>query len=118
MTSSRSGLSPSEQLQRRRSEWLDKARVASFSVNDEFLTVTLSDGRVLSTPLDWYPRLVHATPAERARGRIEGDGHAIWWDDIDDGVEVAHLLVGWQGGESERSFNRWLEERRAKRKVG
>jgi hypothetical protein len=85
---------------------------------DEMLVVTLDDGRVISTPVSWFPRLVHASPEERSRWTFHGGGMGIWWDDIDDGVEVAHLLVGWQGGESERSFNRWLEERRAKRKVG
>ncbi len=110
--------SPDEQSRIARTQALDEARATNVEFTGDSLVVTLHDGRVLSTPLSWFPRLVHASPAERQRWRLEDDGEAIWWDDIDDGVEVGHLLVGWGSGESERSLNRWLEERRAKRKVG
>jgi Protein of unknown function (DUF2442) len=109
-------ISPEEHLRRVRSKALDQACAVDVKVTAEALTVTLSDGRVLSVPLDWFPRLTHATPAERRRWEFHGDGEAIWWEDLDDGVEVAHLLVGWKSGEGPASLKRWLDERAAKKK--
>jgi hypothetical protein len=111
-----SSVDPEEQLRRVRSESLDKARAIDVSVGRQALTVTLADGRVLVVPLEWFPRLVHATAAERKRWQLHGKGEAIWWDDLDDGVEVAHLLVGWRSGEGKPSFQRWLDERAEKKK--
>ncbi len=107
---------PEAQLRRVRSESLDMARAVDVSLDSRALTVTLDDGRVLSVPLEWFPRLVHATPAERKRWEFHGGGEAIWWEDLDDGVEIAHLLVGWRSGEGAASLQRWLDERAAKKK--
>ena len=61
---------------------------------DEFsFTVDLSDGRSLRVPLAWFPRLLDATPAQRAQVRISGEG--LHWEDIDEDISVEGLLAGW-----------------------
>ena len=57
---------------------------AAVQVTDEWLTVDLADGRTLRVPLHWYPRLVHATPAERDHWRLLGGGYAVEWPDLDE----------------------------------
>ncbi len=83
------------------------------SVSDEKLIVDLADGRSLSIPLAWYPRLMHASPKERQNWQILGDGYAIEWVDIDEHIGVEGLLAGRRSGESQRSFDRWLATRNA-----
>lgn len=80
-------------------------------VSDEYLTVTLEDGRKVSNPLAWYPRLLHGTPAERNNCEILGDGEVIRWPDLDEDLSVEGIVAGRQSGESQRSFERWLAER-------
>lgn len=82
------------------------------SVTDEALTVELADGRTLSVPLAWYPRLAHGTPEERNRWRLIGRGEGIHWPDLDEDISVENLLTGTPSGESQRSLKRWLEARR------
>ncbi|HEX5436474.1 MAG TPA: DUF2442 domain-containing protein [Gemmatimonadaceae bacterium] len=81
------------------------------AVTDETLAVDLVDGRTISVPLAWYPRLMHGTPAERARWRLIGRGEGIHWPDLDEDISVENLLSGAGSGESQRSFQRWLERR-------
>ncbi|MCX7014249.1 MAG: DUF2442 domain-containing protein [Candidatus Sumerlaeota bacterium] len=85
------------------------------AVTEDDLTVRLSDGRRLSVPLAWYPRLLHATEEERRNWRLLGDGYAIEWPDIDEHIGVEGLLAGRQSGESPQSFGRWLASRRVAR---
>ncbi|MFO7903592.1 MAG: DUF2442 domain-containing protein [Planctomycetota bacterium] len=75
------------------------------------LTVGLADGRSLSVPLEWYPRLARATQRERCNWRLLGDGYAIEWPDLDEHIGVAGLLAGRRSGESSASFQRWLASR-------
>ena len=82
------------------------------AVTDESLTVELSDGRTISVPLAWYPRLTHATPEERQRWRLIGRGEGIHWTDLDEDVSIEGLLAGRPSGESQKSLKRWLEQRR------
>ena len=84
----------------------------SVTITDEALTVELVDGRVLSVPLVWYPRLAHGSPEERNRWRFIGRGEGIHWPDLDEDISVANLLAGKPSGESQRSLKRWLELRR------
>ncbi len=81
---------------------------AAVVVTDDDLTVELSDGRRVSVPLAWYPRLFHATEAERRNWRLLGDGYAIEWPDLDEHIGVEGLLAGRHGGESQQSLARWL----------
>jgi hypothetical protein len=84
---------------------------AGVTVTDEQLVVSLADGRTLSVPLAWYPRLQHATPAERENVLLLGDGYAIEWPDIDEHIGVEGLLAGRRSGESAASLQRWLASR-------
>ena len=81
------------------------------SVSDDTLRVDLSDGRSISAPLAWYPRLLRATAAERKRWRLIGRGLGIHWTDLDEDISVEGLLAGKPSGESQASFGRWLAAR-------
>ena len=85
----------------------------SVEVTDDTLTAELSDGRTVSAPLSWYPRLIHATPEERGNWRLIGGGEGIHWPALDEDISVEMLLGGWPSGESQSSFKRWLEAKRA-----
>ena len=63
-------------------------------VTEDTLTAELSDGRTISVPLAWYPRLVHATEEERGNWRLIGGGQGIHWPDLDEDVSVEGLLAG------------------------
>ena len=82
-----------------------------FTVTDDTLTAELSDGRTISVPLLWYPRLAYATPEERDNWRIIGTGQGIHWPDLDEDLSVEGLLAGWPSRESRTSFKRWLDAR-------
>ena len=82
-------------------------------VTEDTLSVDLSDGRSISVPLEWFPRLVHATPAERNNWSFIGRGHGINWEDIDEDVSVEGLLAGKSSGESQTSFKKWLNHRQS-----
>jgi hypothetical protein len=94
---------------------LPAASVQNATVADEKLTVELSDGRVISLPLAWFPRLVHATPQERGNWRLIGNGEGIHWSDLDEDVSVENVILGRPSGESQRSLERWIEERQSSR---
>ena len=81
------------------------------TVTEDTLSVDLSDGRTISVPLAWFPRLVHATKKERNNWRLTGKGHGIHWEDIDEDISVEGLLAGKTSGESQASFKKWLESR-------
>ena len=85
--------------------------VQDVRVSDDALTVDLSDGRTLSVPLAWYPRLLHATAEERNQWRLIGRGEGIHWPELDEDVSVEGLLLGRPSGESQRSFEQWLKSR-------
>jgi hypothetical protein len=92
---------------------LEIPNVVDIAVSDDTLSVELSDGRTVSVPLGWYPRLAHATQEERANWRIIGRGHGIHWEDIDEDISVAGLLTGRPSGESQSSFKKWLGNRQS-----
>ncbi len=85
----------------------------TIEVTEDTLTAELSDGRTVSVPLSWYPRLVHATPEERNNWRLIGPGEGVHWPDLDEDISVEMLLGGWPSGESQSSFKRWLEAKQA-----
>jgi hypothetical protein len=78
------------------------------------LKVGLSDGRTLSVPLAWYPRLLHATAEERENWRLIGKGRGIHWEDIDEDISVEGILAGHPSGESQSSLKKWLQKRSAR----
>jgi hypothetical protein len=77
---------------------------------DGMLAVGLSDGRAVSVPLAWYPRLLHAAGAERENWRLIGQGEGIHWPDIDKDISVASLIAGCLSRESAASLQRWLTQ--------
>ncbi|NJP12669.1 MAG: DUF2442 domain-containing protein [Leptolyngbyaceae cyanobacterium RU_5_1] len=81
------------------------------TITDEKLIVDLADGRSLSVPLGWYPRLMHASPQEQQNWQLLGEGYAIEWVDLDEHIGIEGLLAGRQSGESPRSLERWLATR-------
>ena len=88
---------------------LEIPNAVGVEITDEALTVELSDGRTVTVPLTWYPRLLHATPKKRGNWRLIGKGQGIHWNDLDEDVSVEGLLAGRHSGESQASFKRWLE---------
>ncbi len=80
-------------------------------VTDDTLSVDLSDGRTISVPLKWFPRLTYSSKEERNNWRVIGKGEGIHWEDLDEDISVAGLLTGKLSGESQSSFNKWLEAR-------
>jgi hypothetical protein len=80
-------------------------------VTEDTLSVDLSDGRTISVPLAWFPRLLQSTPEERNNWRLIGRGRGIHWEDIDEDISVESLLAGRPSGESQSSFKKWLDKR-------
>jgi Protein of unknown function (DUF2442) len=85
--------------------------VEKVAVSEDTLCVDLSDGRSISVPLAWYPRLSHASSAERKRWRLIGRGVGIHWEELDEDISVEGLLAGRASGESQASFSKWLAKR-------
>ena len=81
------------------------------AVTDDTLTVELSDGRSISVPLAWYPRLLKGAAEERSRWRLIGQGQGIHWPDLDENISVENLLVGRPSAESQHSLKKWLTSR-------
>lgn len=80
-------------------------------ISDDTLTIDLEDGRTVSVPIAWYPRLLFATKKERKNWRIIGKGLGIHWEEIDEDISVEALLLGRASGESQSSLKRWLANR-------
>ena len=87
------------------------------ALNLESLRVELSDGRIVSAPLAWFPRLQHGSVAERNHWRLIGGGEGINWPDLDEDISVENLLAGQPSGESQKSLQRWLNMRKPKAQV-
>ena len=85
----------------------------TISLTEDSLVVDLADGRTITVPLPWFPRLAHGTPVERAKWRLIGSGEGIHWPDLDEDISVASLLAGRRSGETQESLRRWLESRKA-----
>ena len=90
-----------------------RAAVAQgIAVSDDALIVDLTDGRTITVPSVWFPRLAHGTPAERANCRFIGGGTGIHWPDLDEDISVQSLLAGHRSGEAQASLARWLSGRK------
>ncbi len=84
----------------------------SVQFSEDSMTVFLDDGRALSVPLAWYPRLLHGTKQEREKFELIGNGEGIHWPDLDEDISVEGLLAGKRSAESDTSLSRWLQKRR------
>ena len=88
-----------------------EARAQAVVVTDEALVVDLVDGRTITVPLAWYPRLAHGSPTERSRWRFIGEGEGIHWPDLDEDISIEGILAGRRSGETQASLRRWLDRR-------
>lgn len=93
---------------------LETPKAVEATVTEDTLSVELNDGRTISVPLEWFPRLLAGTPKERTRWRLIGHGQGIHWEDLDEDISVEGLLAGRPSRESQSSFKKWLAERQAK----
>jgi hypothetical protein len=90
----------------------ETAAAKKVRVTDEALVVELRDGRVVSVPLEWYPRLAEGSVAERRRWELIGPGVGIHWPALDEDISVDGLLRGLPSGESSSSLDRWRASRK------
>lgn len=85
--------------------------ITGVSVTPDTLTADMEDGRTISVPLAWYPRLLEASPEERINFRLIGKGVGIHWESLDEDISSENLIAGRRSGESPKSFARWLAAR-------
>jgi hypothetical protein len=85
--------------------------IQKVTITDEALSVDLSDGRTISVPLAWYPRLLNGSILERNDYRLIADGSGIHWHQLDEDISLKNLILGQPSGESQTSFQRWLKNR-------
>ena len=86
-------------------------RVLSVGIDENSITVELEDGRTVSVPLAWYPRLFYASDEERKNWRLIGKGYGIHWEAVDEDISVEGMLAGRPSGESQTSLKKWLSSR-------
>lgn len=91
----------------------DIVEVAALSVrlSDLDLAVDLADGRTITVPLAWFPRLAHGSEAERANWRLIGRGLGVHWPDLDEDISIESLLTGRRSRESDTSLKKWIDSR-------
>lgn len=87
-------------------------------VDESSLGISLQDGRKVSAPLEWYPRLKHATPAERNDWRLILGGRAVDWHSLGLAIAAKAILEGTRASESPAALKKWLDSRKhSKRKT-
>jgi hypothetical protein len=74
-------------------------RIQDVMTTGDHLTVSFDDGRIVSLPLEWYPRLSRATPAQRRRWELIGRGYGVHWPAVDEDLSAEGLLKGWPARE-------------------
>ena len=84
----------------------------SVSFSEDSLTVRLDDGRALSVPLAWYPRLLEGTRTERENYELIGEGEGIHWPELDEDISIEGLLAGRRSAESAASLAKWRQGRK------
>jgi hypothetical protein len=88
------------------------AKAVNIMFTEDSLVVDLEDGRTISVPLAYYPRLYHGSTMERENWVIEGEG--IHWPELDEDIRTADLLIGLHSAESQESLKQWLERRKVR----
>lgn len=86
-------------------------QIQHVTITDDSLSVDLTDGRTISVPLGWFPRLLHGSPEERNDWRLIGEGEGIHWESLDEDISLEHIIKGIPSGESQKSLQRWLNSR-------
>lgn len=87
------------------------ASIEQVELSSDQLTAHLTDGRVVSVPLAWFPRLANATESERENWRLIGQGGGVHWPELDEDISIENIVYGQRSGESQESLQRWLESR-------
>lgn len=82
---------------------IEVANAVSVDISDELLSIALDDGRSISIPLSWYPRLFHAAGAERKNFRLVGKGSGIHWEYLDEDLSTEGIIAGHRSQESQSS---------------
>jgi hypothetical protein len=90
---------------------MNRATIMHVIVSSDTIFIDLADGRSISAPFAWYPRLLHGTPDEQNNWRLIGRGSGIHWPDLDEDISVENVLAGHPSGESQASFQAWLAAR-------
>jgi hypothetical protein len=88
---------------------LTEPTIQHVEVSDETITAHLVDGRVISVPLAWSWRLSDATPAQRAKWELIGNGHGVHWPDIDEDISAEGMLSGGPARRPRGSSGRFTE---------
>ena len=92
-------------------ELLEVPKIETVEITDDTLSVNLSDGRTIAVPLAWYPRLWHGSREERNNWRLIGAGTGIHWHRLDEDISIKNIILGQPSGESQKSFQQWLNKR-------
>ena len=90
-------------------------RVSDVEITDDLLSVSLMDGRIISVPLAWYPRLLNATQKQRQKWEIAGGGYGIHWPGIDEDLNTEGLLRGAPAPQTQDNRSRTKPKRQQKR---
>ena len=77
---------------------LEVPKIQTIEITDDTLSVDLSDGRTISVPLAWYPRLLHGSVAERNNWRLISTGDGIHWNQLDEDISVKNIILGQSSG--------------------
>jgi hypothetical protein len=93
---------------------MQDARAQAVRIDEDSLFVELADGRTMTVPLVWYPRLWYGSKEERSHFAILGDGSYLHWPDLDEDLSIAGILAGRRSGESAESLKKWLLRREGK----
>ena len=92
-------------------ELLEIPKIQNLIITEDTLSVDLSDGRTISVPLGWYPRLLNGSMEERNDWRTISQGEGIHWNQLDEDISSKNLILGQPSGESQKSFQKWLNYR-------
>ncbi len=92
----------------------ESALAGTVEITEDTLVVELSDGRTISVPLSWFPRLLKGSAQERNNWRLIGKGEGLHWQDLDEDISIAGLLDGIPSQESQESFQIWLKRRQSR----
>jgi hypothetical protein len=84
---------------------------------EDAMVVFLDDGRTVSVPLAWYPRLNAGSVDERNNFELIGDGEGIHWPDLDEDISIKGIIEGRRSAESGESLQKWLDVRQSKNSV-
>lgn len=85
--------------------------IEKVTVTDQSLSVLISDGRTISVPLDWYPRLLHGSDTERNDYYLIAQGRGIHWEALDEDISLENIIEGKRSQESPTSFRKWLHSK-------